>query len=75
MSLKDIVGKGSWRTSLVGWLGLIAAVALQLVAVLDSDPSTTISMEAILTALASVGLIAARDNKVTSEESGASRDP
>ena len=63
----------SWRTTLAGWLVVIGGIATQLSYLLDNDPNTVISVEAIVTLLAGIGLIAARDNGVTSEEAGAGK--
>lgn len=61
----------SWRTSIAGWVCLIAAIATGAKALLDGDPSTSPSIEAIVAAAAGVGLISARDNTVTSKAAGA----
>lgn len=53
----------SWRTSLAGWVCLIAAISSAASALLDGNPETVPSIEAIVTAAAGVGLIAARDAK------------
>lgn len=63
--------KGSWRTTVLGWLALIAAVVAGGSALLDDDPNTTVNFQEIAAALTGVGLIAARDNKVSSESAGA----
>lgn len=65
--------KASWRTTLMGILTLVGVVALQLKNVFDGDPTTGFDFEAIVAALAGVGLLFARDNKVTSEEAGAKK--
>ncbi len=61
----------SWRTSVAGWVclgyaGLGAAKAL-----LDGDASTSPSVDEVVAAAAGVGLIAARDNGVSSKAAGA----
>ena len=61
----------SWRTSIAGWVCLIAAIMQGAKALLDGDPSTSPSIEAIVAAAAGVGLIAARDNGVSSKSAGA----
>jgi len=46
-------------------------MATQIGAMLDSDPATTFSLEAIFSALAALGIgLFARDNTVTSEQAG-----
>ncbi|MCB9019264.1 MAG: hypothetical protein H6546_02950 [Chitinophagales bacterium] len=63
---------GSWRTSLVAYLGAAAIILTQFVNLLDADPNTVFSIEAIMTAAAIFGIgKLARDNKVSSEEAGA----
>lgn len=61
----------SWKTSLTGIAVLVGAVSMALVALLDNNPATTVDFDAILAALAGLGLLAARDNGVTSEQAGA----
>jgi hypothetical protein len=62
----------SWRTTATGILAILAAVATVLKAELDGDPVTVPDWGTALAAvLAGVGLIAARDNKVTSEQARA----
>jgi hypothetical protein len=62
----------SWRTTLVGFLTAAAIISTQLSALMDSDPNTTFSLEAVFAALGALGIgIFARDNKVTSEQAGA----
>lgn len=62
----------SWRTTVTGILAIVAALATVLKAELDADPLTTADWgTAVAAVLAGVGLIAARDNKVTSEQAGA----
>lgn len=63
--------KGIWKTTLFGILTLLSAIAAFGKALLDGDPTTQPDFEAILAALAGIGLIFARDNGVTSEEAGA----
>ena len=63
---------GSWRTSLVAYLGAAAIILTQFVNLLDADPNTVFSIEAIMTAAAIFGIgKLARDKKVSSEEAGA----
>lgn len=54
---------GSWRTTVLGWLVLVGSVCNGLSALIDNDPKTTLNYEAIVTALAGVGLIASQDAK------------
>lgn len=67
----DKLMKGSWKTSLMGILSLLVAAALIGKAVLDGDPTTQPDFDALFAALAGLGLIAARDNNVTSKDAGA----
>jgi hypothetical protein len=61
----------SWKTTLVGILAAVAIMATQIGAMLDNDPATTFSLEAIFSALAALGIgLFARDNTVTSEQAG-----
>lgn len=63
----------SWKTTLCGILGVLAA-AITLVAqpLLDTDPSTVPQWGALVTAAAAaVGLVFARDNDKSSEDVGA----
>ena len=54
----------SWRTSLVGWLTLVAAAATVIVQFINGEP---FQIEPILAALAGVGLLAARDQAAHDE--------
>ena len=63
--------KGSWKTTVMGVLTLIGAVALAGKSLLDGDPTTNPDFNEILLALAGLGLWAARDNSVTSKQAGA----
>ena len=45
-----------WRTTAVGWLTGIGILITQVVAVIDSDPETTFSVEGILAGLAALGI-------------------
>ncbi len=49
------------RTTILGWLVLLTAVASAAVAVLDGNPATEPDLEAILAGLAGLGLITAKD--------------
>lgn len=70
-SIKKLT-KGSWKTSGLG-LGMILLVVGQvLVALLDADPETSVNYKLILGEfMAGVGLLLARDNNKSSEETGA----
>ena len=65
----------SWRTSVAGWLALLGAAATALAAYFDNDPATVPDvaavMDAAVVALVGIGLLAARDNTVSSERAGA----
>lgn len=62
----------SWRTTVTGILAILAAVATVMKAEMDGDPLTVPDWGAAVAAtLAGIGLIAARDNGVTSEQAGA----
>lgn len=60
------------RTTLVALLGAIIILLNQLVAVVDSDPETVFSLDAVINALAILGIgLFSRDSNVTSEQAGA----
>jgi hypothetical protein len=62
----------SWRTTTAGIAAIVAALATAAVALFDADPLTTPDWGAVGAAfMAGVGLLAARDNKVSSEQAGA----
>lgn len=64
--------KASWKTTLAGIGAILAAIGPALKAVFDGDPSTNPDWAVVATAVtAGIGLIFARDNKVTSEQAGA----
>lgn len=61
----------SWKTSLAGVGAILAAVGHALAALFDNDPATVVQLDVTIGAiLAGVGLIAARDNGVSSEQAG-----
>lgn len=65
----------SWKTTLCGVLGVIAA-AITLIAqpLLDADPNTTPNWGAfVATATAALGLVFARDDDKSSEDVGIKR--
>jgi len=62
----------SWKTTTAGIAAIVAALATAAVALFDADPLTTPDWGAVAAAcMAGVGLLAARDNKVSSEQAGA----
>lgn len=62
----------SYRTTLAGVAAIMAAVAGVLTSLTDNDPNTNPDWTATSAAvMAGAGLIAARDNKVTSKQVGA----
>ena len=66
------VAAGSWRTTLAGVGTIFTALGAALAAHFDADPLTVVNWPALLTALTvGGGLIAARDNGVSSEQAGA----
>ena len=63
--------KGSWKTSAAGFLGGLAILAHQLSYLLDSDPATTFSLDAVFAALSVMGVgYFSRDNNKSSEDVG-----
>lgn len=69
--IKKYVEMKSWKTTLTGIALLLGAISSALVALFDGNPATVVDFDAIMVALAGLGLMAARDNGVTSEEAGA----
>lgn len=67
---------GSWKTSVLGWAGLVTAVGLAVSAVLGGEGAEGIDWgglwESIIVVFPSLAAIFARDNNVTSEAAGAS---
>ncbi len=62
----------SWRTTLFGLGGLITVLASTASAIFDGDPATVPNYAALAaSAAACIGLLFARDNKVTSAQAGA----
>lgn len=62
----------SAKTTILGVLTILSALAAAGKAFLDSDPATVPDWGSLVTAItAGIGLIAARDNNVTSEQAGA----
>jgi hypothetical protein len=61
----------SWRTSLFGASGLVIVLANTIARLLDGDPTTNPDWAAVAAAIsACIGLLFARDHKVSSEEAG-----
>ena len=60
----------SWKTTLAGILGIIAAgITMVAVPILDGDETTVANWAAFgAMAVTAIGLLFARDNKVTSED-------
>lgn len=64
--------KGSWRTTACGVFLILGAIGNAGSALLDDDPKTNVDFKATgAVILGGVALIAARDNKVSSEQAGA----
>lgn len=64
--------KGSWKTTTLGVVGIIGAIAAAITALLDGNDTTNVDWVATGLALTTgVGLICARDNSVTSKAAGA----
>jgi drug/metabolite transporter (DMT)-like permease len=62
----------SWKTTTAGIAAIVAALATAVGALFDADPVSMPDWGAVAAAvMAGVGLIAARDNGVTSEQAGA----
>lgn len=61
----------SWRTTTTGVLAIVVAIAGAVKAELDGDVTTSADWGAVAAAIiAGVGLIAARDAKVSSQQEG-----
>ena len=62
----------SWKTTVTGVCSILVVVATALKALFDNDPATNPDWSAVIAGVtAGLGLIAARDNNVTSEQAGA----
>lgn len=62
----------SWKTTTAGVGAILIAIGSAMSAQFDSDPATVADWGAVIAAvIAGIGLIFARDNKVTSEQAGA----
>lgn len=62
----------SWKTTATGVVTILAAVLNAASAFLDNDPLTVPDWNGVVIAIsAGIGLLFARDNKVTSEDAGA----
>ena len=62
----------SWRTTTAGIAAIVVAVGTAVGALFDADPLTLPDWGAVGAAvMAGIGLLAARDNKVSSEQAGA----
>lgn len=62
----------SWRTTTAGIAAIVTAVATAIGAMADNDPMTNPDWGAVVAAVfAGIGLLSARDNKVSSEQAGA----
>lgn len=63
---------GSWKTTVAGIAAIVTALGSAVGALFDADPATLPDWGAVAAAiLAGIGLIAARDNDVSSEKAGA----
>ena len=64
--------KKSWKTTAAGVGAILTALGAILTAYFDGDPATTPDYAALVAAMiAGIGLLAARDNNVSSEDAGA----
>jgi hypothetical protein len=62
----------SWRTTLFGVGGVLTVVVAALNAIFDGNPATNPDWTSVIASLsACIGLLFARDHKVTSEQAGA----
>ena len=61
----------SWKTSAAGIGAILVAVGSALSSMFDNDPATVADWGAVVAAvIAGIGLLAARDNGVSSEDAG-----
>lgn len=61
----------SWRTTLSGIAGILGLVCVALAAQFDADPSTVANWQLVIpSVITAVGLLFARDNRVSSEQAG-----
>jgi len=66
-----MISKASWRTTVTGVLAILVAVAGAAKAELDGDATTVADWGAVAAAImAGIGLIMARDAKVSSQQEG-----
>lgn len=62
----------SWRTTVFGAGGLLTVAAGVVNAMFDGDPATNPDWMVVIAAMSTaIGLLFARDDKVTSEQAGA----
>lgn len=62
----------SWKTTVTGIVAVLSAVTAAATLLLDGNPTTNPDWTSTIAAVsAGLGLIFARDNKVTSEQAGA----
>lgn len=61
----------SWKTTAAGIAALLALIGNAAAALLDDDPETNPDWNSLGVAFVAVGSMFARDNNVSSEESGA----
>jgi hypothetical protein len=66
-----MISKASWKTTTTGILAIVVALAAALKSELDGDPVTVADWGAVAAAvMAGIGLIFARDAKVSSQQEG-----
>ena len=65
------MGTASRRTTTLGIVGILTTVLAAAKALLDNDPTTNPDWTMVISSItAGIGLVFARDNKVSSEEAG-----